>query len=92
MNKNPIRNKDLEFAVDNPYGKRVFSTFEEAAAYAVRMSISFDMDINVDVLCWTRDAANKWGGDYAVEEYDADPDASVSDRIVINAKNLGRIA
>jgi len=47
--------------------------------------------VNVDVIVYSRAAARAWGGDSAVEVYDADPDASVHERIVIRAESLGRI-
>jgi hypothetical protein len=85
--------KNLEFAVDDSSGhERIFHTFEEAAAFAISLATSTGAKVNLDVLAWDRKAAKAWGGDYAAEEYDADPDASVHDRIVIRADSQGRIA
>lgn len=40
----------------------------------------------IDVVCWTREAALAYGGSDFVEQYDEDPEASVSDRIVIRVE------
>lgn len=87
------RVKGLEFAVDDSSGRqRIFDTFGEAAAFAITIAASNGREVNLDVLAWDRKAAKAWGGDDGVEEYDADPDASVSDRIVIRAESQGRVA
>jgi hypothetical protein len=45
--------------------------------------------VNIDVIAWDRGDAKAWGIE---ESYDEDPDASVSQRIVVRAEDLGRIA
>ena len=47
--------------------------------------------INLDVVTWSRAAARAWGGDDAVEQYDEDPEASIFERIVVQADSWGRI-
>lgn len=85
--------KDVEFMVDDASGhQRQFATFGEAAGFAVSLAASDGEQHNVDVLIYSPAGAKWWGGDYAVEEYDADPDASVSQRIAISAEDQGRIA
>jgi hypothetical protein len=82
------RHKDLEFHIDNA----VFRTFAEAAHAAINNSIPYGRDVTIDVVVWSRAAARVWAGDHGVEEYDADPDASVHERIIIKATSQGRVA
>jgi len=83
---------DLEFAVEDASGReRTFKTFDEAAGFAVSIAASTGRDVAVDALAWSRAAAKFYHGDYGAEEYDADPDASVFDRVVISAEHVGRV-
>lgn len=85
--------KDLEFAVDDPSGKqKIFRSFKETCEFAVIKSASSGEEVVVDVLTYSRAGARRWGGEHGVEEYNADPDASVHDRIVIRAESQGRVA
>ena len=87
--------KDLEFHVQYKNGKgdtKIFTSFDRAAAHAVQLSISNGEDAVIDVVAWSRSAAKAWGGDYGVEQYNEDPEASIHDRIVIKAEDQGRIA
>ncbi len=87
------KSKDLEFAIDDAGGRqRVFGDFNEAAAFAVVLSSSNGRPVNLDVLIHSRLAAKIWGGDDALEQYEDDPDASVSERFIIRAESVGRIA
>lgn len=88
------KHKDVEFEVSPVHGsnRRNFNTFDEASSAAIALSASNGVKVNLDVLISSRAGARWWGGDYAVEEYNADPDASVSDRFVINVDPQGRIA
>jgi hypothetical protein len=82
----------LEFAVNDCGGKeRIFKRFDEACGFAVSVAASGKPDVSVDVLCWTEGAARFWGGDAAVEAYREDPDASVTERIIIRAESIGRV-
>lgn len=81
---------DLEYAVDDASGReRIFASFDEAASFAVAISASTDRPVNIDTLCWTRAAAVAAGLE---DEYDDDPDASVTQRITITAAHIGRVA
>ncbi len=85
--------KGVEFAVDDAGGdQRIFKTFDAAASFAVTVAAMRGVDVNLDVLIYNVSGARWWGGDYAVSEYRSDPDASVSDRIIIRAESVGRIA
>lgn len=86
------RQKDLEFHVSSGERTEVFKTFSEAAAYAVVQSVSRGREAVIDVVTWSRAAAKAWGGSYAVEVYDEDPEASVHERIRVRADSQGRIA
>jgi hypothetical protein len=84
------RHKDLEFAVDDASGhQKTFKTFEEAAGFTIAMASSNGSEVNIDVLCWSKAAAKAWGVE---EQYEEDPEASVTDRITIRAEHVGRVA
>ena len=84
--------KDLEFVVDDCSGvERTFTSFDKACGFAVSVACS-GRDSAVDVLIYSEKAARAWGGDSAVEDYREDPDASGSERIVIKAESIGRVA
>lgn len=55
----------------------VKAAFDAATKYA-----SAKNSTRIDVVTWCKAAAKAWGGNYAVEEYEADPHASVHDRLV----------
>ena len=80
--------KGLSFEIKD----RSFSTFGDAAEFAIAHSASTGEKVEIDVIALSRSAAKAWGGNHGVEEYDEDPEASVHDRIVVQAKSLGRIA
>lgn len=87
------KTKGLEFAVDDALGReRIFTSFDEAAGFAISIGASHGRTVHLDVLCWSRAAAKAWGGDYGAEQYDEDPEASVHDRIEIKVNPIGRIA
>ena len=88
------KHKDVDFEVDTAtgHGRKNFDTWNEAAAYAIATGAARGQRINLDVLIHSRAGARWWGGEHAVEEYDADPDASVSERFVVNVNPQGRIA
>jgi hypothetical protein len=84
--------KDVEFAVDDASGnERIFSTYGEAAAFAIAVAASRGKTVNLDVLVYSEAGAHAWGGEDAVEQYLDDPEASVFDRIIIAADSVGRI-
>ncbi len=89
------KHKDLEFQVESKVrGNKVlvFKTFEEATAAAVRASALTYETVYLNVLTWSKAAAKAWAGDYGVAVYEADPEASVHERILVNAVAQGRIA
>ena len=71
--------------------KTVLEAFE-AAKQAARAAKSS----RIDVVTWTRAAARAWGGDFAVEMYNEDPDASVHERLLLDDDgewcSTGRVA
>lgn len=83
--------KDIEFAVDVNGQERIFKRFDEAAGFAVALAASDGRTHHIDVLIYSVAGARAWGGDYAVEEYRSDPEASVSDRISVRADHVGRV-
>lgn len=83
--------KDVEYAVDDVHGnERVFKNFDEAAGYAVGMALNHG-DANLDVLIWSEEGAEWYGGDDTVERYNEDPEASVFERFEIRVNAVGRI-
>jgi len=86
--------KDVEFFVwnGNQILRKVFRTFDEATAFAISLSVTRGEDVYIDVVIYSRSGARWYGGDYGVEVYEEDTEASISDRIVVRAESLGRIA
>ena len=80
--------KGLSFEIKD----KSFSTFPDAAVFAVARSASTGEKVEIDVITLSRSAAKAWAGDHGVEVYDEDPEASVHERIVVQAESLGRIA
>jgi hypothetical protein len=85
---------DVEFAVTHLDGReRTYKTWDEACGQAVAIAASGRTDVSIDVLIYSVEGAAWYGGDHAVEEYRADPDASVSDRVMLKgAESIGRVA
>ena len=87
------KHKSVEFATTDLGGQeQTFKTFDEAAGLAVSVAASSGRKVHIDVLVYSAAGARWWGGDYAVEDYMEDPDASVFARIEIKANVVGRIA
>ncbi len=85
--------KDLEFQLEDAGGNtRTFKNFDEACGLAVSIAASNGKEVELNVLAWSKAAAKAWAGDYGVEVYEEDPEASVHERIVIKADAQGRIA
>ncbi|HEY6117467.1 MAG TPA: hypothetical protein VI172_16055 [Candidatus Dormibacteraeota bacterium] len=84
----------LEYAVNDCSGKeRVFKHPDEAAGFAVAVGMTHGDRVNLDVLCWNREAAVAYrGSENGGKEYDEDPEASVFERIEIRVNPIGRIA
>lgn len=82
------KHKGLSFEVEDSD----FSDFSEAVVNAVARSAATGKKVRVDVITNSRSAARAWAGDHGAEVYDEDPEASVHERIVIQAESLGRIA
>lgn len=83
---------DVEYAVDDYQGEeRIFKTFDEAAGFAFSVAASRGETVNLDVLIWSEEGAEWYGGDSAVEQYNEDPEASVFERLEITVNNAGRI-
>ena len=84
--------RDVEFAVDDASGnERIFKSYDEAAGFATGLSVSTGTRVHLDVLVSSRAGATWWGGDDAAETYDEDPEASVFERLLIQASSQGRV-
>ena len=90
----PARAHDLEFHVSDEQStaSTIFHNFDKACGFAVARCCNAGVTVHVDVVTWTRAAARKWGGEHGEETYDADPEASVHERVVVKAESLGRVA
>lgn len=83
---------DVEFAVTDEGGQEhTFSDWDEAAGLAIGIALSTGRRINLDVLIWSEEGADFYGGAPAVDQFNEDPEASVFERIEITANNLGRV-
>lgn len=88
----PKTHPDVDYAVDDAGGnERVFKTFDEAAGLAVSVALSGGGTVNLDVLVWSENGAEWYGGDDAVEQYNEDPEASVFERFEIKVNAVGRV-
>ena len=90
----PQTHKDVEYAVDDASGRqRIFRSSNEAAGFAISLAMSHGSAVNLDVLVHSP-AGARWyrGSPEGAAEYEDDPDASVFDRIVVNAESLGRVS
>ena len=84
--------KDVEYAVDDYQGnEKIFTRFEEAAAFAVEMSMTRNVSVNLDVLVSSRAGAKWVYGDSGVEMYEEDPAAAVFERLEIRVTTKGRV-
>jgi hypothetical protein len=84
---------DVEYAVEDAGGnERVFKTFDEAAGLAVSVALSGSDHVDLDVLIWSEEGAEWYGGDDAVEQYNEDPEASVFERFEISVNAVGRVS
>ena len=88
----PQTHKDVEYAVDDASGKqRIFKSSNEAAGFAISIAMSRGMAVNIDVLVYSP-AGARWYRSDGAAEYKEDPDASVFDRIIVNAESIGRVS
>lgn len=82
------KHKDVEFIVEGPGPTGAASTprgFYDTAEDARGEPVT------IDVVVHSKAGARWYGGDWAVEEYEEDPDASVFEHIVVRAESQGRI-
>ncbi len=82
---------DVEFAVDDASGKeRIFKDPVEAQLFALNMAMSRG-ESAIDVLIWSEDGAQAYGGSDAVDRYNEDPEASVFERYEISVNFVGMV-
>lgn len=79
---------DLEYAVSGVYTRDAAVAMVMAVEFAIRTNAP----VLLDVIVWSADGARAYGGEDAVAVYAEDPEASVHDRIVIEARPQGRVA
>lgn len=84
--------KDVEFMVESKNRPAMyFKTAEEASANVIARAISDGEPHTIDVLVSSKAGARWYGGDYAVEIYEEDPEASVHERIIVRAESVGHV-
>lgn len=82
---------DVEYAVEDGSGQeRIFKTFDEAAGFVLTMAVSSG-ESTLDVLVWSEEGAEWYGGSDAVDAYNEDPEASVFERYEITVNAVGRV-
>ena len=84
--------KDIDFEVSSGERSKAFRKWEEAVTWAFAASATSGHQAVIDVVVHSRAGAKHWLGDYGVEMYDEDPEASVFQRLSLRAEDLGRIA
>jgi hypothetical protein len=82
---------DLEYVVEARGIERAHASFDEALSYAFTIAVS-EGKTNLDVLIYSEEGAEVFGGEAAIEEYREDPEASVFRRFEIEVRDLGRVA
>lgn len=87
------KHKDVEFMVTaRDLRAAYYDTAEEASAIAIARSMSRGGEpVEINVLVSSKAGARWYGGDYGVEVYEEDPDASVHEQIIVRAESIGRI-
>jgi hypothetical protein len=82
---------DVEYVVGAGGSERAYASFDEALASAFSVALS-EGTLRLDVLVYSEEGAEAFGGDSAVDEYREDPEASVFRRFEIAVRDLGRVA
>jgi hypothetical protein len=82
---------DVEFVVSADGAERSFETFTDALEFAFSIGVG-EPEVTLDVLVYSEEGAEWYGGDEAVRTYQEDPEASVLQRYQIRIANLGRVA
>ncbi|MDX2023256.1 MAG: hypothetical protein SF187_23685 [Deltaproteobacteria bacterium] len=81
---------DVEYVVDCRGTQRIYGTFDEALSAAFGVAVSSGR-AQLDVLIYSEEGAEVFGGDSAVDEYNEDPEASVFRRFEIKVNDRGRV-
>jgi hypothetical protein len=82
---------DVEYVVAAGSSERAYASFDEALASAFSVALS-EGTMRLDVLVYSEEGAEAFGGDSAVDEYREDPEASVFRRFEIAVRDMGRVA
>jgi hypothetical protein len=86
----PSMHPDVEFVVSTDGVEQTFRSFDKALTYAFSVGLGAG-EVTVDVLIYSEEGAEWYGGDDAVERYQDDPDASVFNRYKLHVADLGLI-
>lgn len=83
--------KDVEFHVEGARKNKIFGKWSDAVENAVMFSLSEGGEVLIDVVVWSKSGARWWMGEEGAEMYEADPEASVFQRINIEAVDGGTV-
>jgi hypothetical protein len=86
------RHPGIQFSVRAPSApESVFSTFQEAASYAVDDAAKTGWKATLDVVALSRSGARWCGGNMGAAAFDKDPADEALERFVISVKRMGGI-
>lgn len=96
MGRRRRTHKDLEFHVGRASFEpkppdTVFRSWDKACGHALACATSNGCGYLIDVVVHSVGGARAWAGDDGEERYREDPDASVFERITVDASSLGRV-
>lgn len=87
----PKRVRVLEGQLMSRRRKPSIATLDEATGLAFTVAASHGETVNLDVLVWSEEGAEWYGGESAVEQYQEDPEASVFERFEVRVNPVGRV-
>jgi hypothetical protein len=82
---------DVEFVVSADGVERTFGLFDEALSFAFSVALK-EPKVTFDVLVYSPEGAEWFGGEDAVTSYEEDPEASVFQRFELQVTDAGRVA
>ncbi len=82
---------DVEYMVDYGGRERAYGSFDEALSHAFSIALSSGSTVRLDVVVYSEEGAEAFGGEDAAEEYRDDPETSVFRRLELTVRDLGRV-
>jgi hypothetical protein len=81
---------DVEFVVSAGDVERTFGVFDEALSFAFSVGLE-EGEVTLDVLVYSPEGAEWFGGEEAVAQYEENPDAPVFQRFELKITDVGRV-